>query len=410
MSFNISIKGGLVSKILPYMITVDVLNGFSLLYFNVNLQISLILKLIILFVILIYSYFKERNYFVILVTLLIFSVTSAFYHFKSQQVFGVFFQSLSDAVKFLSCLFFIFYFMILEKNGELSEGLLKKITLVGLLTIYANVALGVMGFGFSTYGNYSIDEGGVGVKGFFFAGNELGPALICLFSSQMILFKNWSMTAKFISAVVAVIAAVLISTKTAILGIVLLVCWYFSKNIPIYFRLICYSVALFSIFSLAIDFEYFIRTWEGYALFDKLLFQAEKVDILYAITSGRTEYATEILSIYFQGIDVGSLLFGIGRSSVNYYGRSIIEVDFLDAFVWFGALGGIAFFASYLCFFSLIYWRKVKNSEKSNFSLNLALITTISAISGHVFYSGLVAIPLATLVACFILPKSNESI
>ena len=130
---------------------------------------------------------------------------------------------------FVNYIFYKYFSTILR--NKLYDDLFGFFIKFNSIVFILNIFLGTLGLGYSTY-SY-----GVGVKGFFYAGNEI--FLILLSITVFYLLKNpRNNKTKFIY-IISLILAVLIGTKTAMLA-VLLICllnYYLvmSKKISFYF-------------------------------------------------------------------------------------------------------------------------------------------------------------------------------
>ena len=90
---------------------------------------------------------------------------------------------------------------------------------LNFLAIVVNLMLGIFGYG---YKSYAIGEDGVGINGFYVAGNELGGAIVVLFGFMLHYFWVYRKNYYYFFAAFTLFCGLIVSTKSAILSVLLL--------------------------------------------------------------------------------------------------------------------------------------------------------------------------------------------
>lgn len=291
----------------------------------------------------------------------------------------------TNAFVFISESFTIIYPLIIYKYIERyyhqrgREAYAANIMNINLLVFVMNFLLGLAGFGFGTYG-----KGKIGIKGFFFGGNEVGVLFFCF-------FVYWYATheRKALSAAVSLAAAVLIGTKGAV-GMVILFLAFdrfmsLKRNIMtvIYLGLMAVVVYLAALRFMQTDF------WQ---------YQAERFNWTYrltgswldAISSNRTAFMARNIDYMMTHFSVISILFGHGLQA------HLAEIDIADALFVHGLIIG----SMVICF----YFRLLSQSKKNRYLFLFNLIYLITALSaGHVWYNTTAALFFVIMNTCEVL-------
>ena len=160
-------------KMFSIWLVIDSITGFFL-SFGTNTPLSQIFKLILLtFVVIRLS--KIKN---ILIYSFICILYISIYFLHTALINIDFFSPILFLSKFLSLIFFYCYFKFsINHFPELTIHKAFKVLIISWIIIVLNIILGLMGFGIPSYGE---DGEGMGVKGFFYAANELGGILAVL--------------------------------------------------------------------------------------------------------------------------------------------------------------------------------------------------------------------------------------
>lgn len=395
-----------IAKIIVTLISVflliDTINGFFLLGMGVDLKISVFYKSFLLVFLIIYLI--KYNLKVVLATVVFFVLFMAG---EVATIFGLTSsaEKLSFVVQHITKLitpFLLFFFLLDRSNRDPNIYLkIERVMLLNCIFFLANIFIGVLGFGFSTYGG-SVTESSVGVKGFFYAGNEISTLLVIFAGFYLSKTYLKSKLAFLFFSVFWIGVGFLISTKTAMLAIIVL-----SLCIPIIFEgpRIFLLNNLVSIVFMAIVLVIIVQAFFIYEIFKdtmiygRLDFMYRKSGMLGIIFSGRSTFLVDMWAYFYKELSVYTLLLGNG---VSYYADSIkyaVELDIPDVFFWHGILGVaivLFIFMTLTAFSARNFFSPYHPYAATIFLVNMMLFG-ISNFSGHVFTSGM----LGFLWPCF---------
>lgn len=266
-----------------------------------------------------------------------------------------------------------------------------------------NVAVGLLGYGYTAYG--TAETGGIGVTGFFYAGNEVGATyvLLCAF----VLIETWRRARRFylLVAMSAVAIAFLIATKSAILGATAL-----AFGVPLASSIggrgrlgwTAGAVYALSIAGLAWAAFRFWQTIEQTGLASRLLSIFAERGWIGVIFSGRDQFVARSIRSLWEQASITDILVGPGQAGlVRWSGKLSTETDPLDLYFWFGMPGLVYCFVLYAVFLFLP-WRA--GADRTNpvapgVLLANALLIVLSIVGGHVVLSGMVGIAWGMLTA-----------
>jgi len=305
-------------------------------------------------------------------------------------------------LKVLTPLILLFFLIDRSKKDRLFFTRILTVIQINGLVFLCNMLAGVFGFGFSTYGQGG--ENTIGSKGYFYAGNEISALLVvfCAFYLARAYLNN-----KFYYILLSILSigiGLLVSTKTSMLAVVLLVFLvpvlyegrrlFLLNNIPsivFVLTLLIISVQAFVIF------EAFMNA----PVYSRFLFFFEKHGLAGLLLSGRDTFLTELWLLFFQKDLFLGFLFGHGVSYYAEFAKYSVEMDFFDMFFWHGLLG---IFILLIVFVHLSYKSWVNFSDNAYPFARVILATNmmllaISNFSGHIFTSGM----LAFIWPCFVM-------
>jgi len=314
---------------------------------------------------------------------------------------SVFEKVLSIIVVFFKYFLFIlsfFYFKILLKNNLINENTIKNICLFNFIIIIINMTIGLFGFGFPVYSSSDSDVS-VGVKGYFFAGNELS-AVYVLLSSIVIAFFVADIKKKssiYILLFTLFIYSALLATKTATGGILILSIAtiifrkkYIEKT-P--FDLKSIFIVTFSSVSVTLVSIYFFMQSEAY---ERMKYYYNELSNIYKfLMSGRDQFLTRKIFLFTSENSAFKFFFGMGE-------HTSVEMDFFDTFLTFGTLGILSIYLIYLVISLFIIYSYQKNTRSfkgSILNVTLLLLFIQSFVSGHVLYSGMAGIFYGMIMA-----------
>lgn len=297
---------------------------------------------------------------------------------------------------------------------ELSNVLLKSFLIYLLFIIIPFLTK----TGFNSY-----MDGSYGSSGWFYAANEMAIILIALFPFSYMLLKK-----SIVFVIVPIISVLLISTlgtKVSMIGlyIVSLMIFVFSifyrknnkvdKKLIISCLLIFISVVIvFNNSKILKNLDISIKVQEKQNEIDKGVLQIPDSDktkdsFLYilmnkygkAILSDRDIYFNYTYKIYNDNFDINTLLFGVGYSNNkkinNIAITKLIEIDFFDILFHSGLIMSLIVFFPFLYFIVKLFKSKKFNINIVFYTLMIALIFSISCLSGHTFGAPAVSIYLS---------------
>jgi len=370
------------------LLLIDSINGFFLLH-NFPLPISQLYKifLIVLLSFRILSFSPKLFLSLFFMLVLVFLETFLVLSYIGNVYDGPMSMIITFLKFFLFILSFIYFKMTLERS-LISIDDLKKVCFVNLAVILVNLTIGLMGFGFPVYSD--TDTGvSVGVKGFFFAGNELSAVYTLLVAAFLAFYTDKIKKKPYFYAVALslFVFSALLATKSAIGGIAVIVIAtivfqkkYIDKTS---FNLKNIFIVGVSITSITILSGFiFVRS----AAFERMKFYYDQISNIYGfLMSGRDQFLTQKLFIFTSENSLFKFLFGVGKPFP-------VEMDAFDTFFKFGFLGLLMVYFIYFYIYRKVFAYYFKKEGTFNLSvINLALMLVFfqSYISGHVLYSGM---------------------
>jgi hypothetical protein len=319
------------------------------------------------------------------------------------------------AVKLISPVLLYFYFEGVLAGGPQYRRVIERILIVSSVVFLANILLGLMGYGFSTYDG-EISDTSVGIKGFFYAGNEVTSVFLVLvaFIQSRYAGRGWKM---WLAIVVCLVIGLTIATKTAILGSVIL-CFGVPLllNDPGKRR---FFIAKFGLLlSLPILTVYLLAGDSAFSfsqnLVDRIIYVYQKQGIVGVVLSSRDAYLADMWRMSFSNVSsFETLVAAIFGHGVSYYAdvmKYSSELDFADVFFWNGYLGVLVLFSG----IALASYHAVRNYLSTGYFdgkvillLNVLLLA-VANIGGHIFTSGMFSIVWAAMCARGIIPRERS--
>lgn len=294
---------------------------------------------------------------------------------------------------------------------ELSSVLLKSFLIYLLFIIIPFITK----TGFNSY-----MDGSYGSSGWFYAANEMAIILIVLFPFSYMLLKK-----SIVFVIVPIISALLISTlgtKVSMIGLyvislmLFIISLFYRKNKKFDKKLILGTflvlISVIAIFNSSntvdnisnsiliqerqneIDKELYNFDYDSNSLFYKIVLKYGR-----AILSDRDLYFKYTFKIYDDNFNINTLLFGIGYSDVykinNELATKLIEIDFFDILFHSGLMMSLIVFLPFVYFIVKLFKSKKFNINIVFYTLMIALIFSISCLSGHTFGAPAVSIYLS---------------
>lgn len=380
------------------LLPVDMINGI-LLTNNINPPISLSqsYKFLLLLCLLMRLMLTPRllvTTFIITFSLLIPSLYQLILGSEGSYLFSDFIK----ITKYLAPLIcFLFFVNVIKKNGDTIFPYLMSLVRFSYTVLIVNILMKYVGLGYPAY-----KSGGIGTKGFFYAGNEISALLIILSSIiAFVIWKKGNKTLYYGFLALNLLAGLTIGSKTAILGILLV---FFT--IP--FQGKSFKVKkLLSILAatLALLPAAFFLSWKfikNSSLIIRLEYFYKELDLWTFILSSRNVFLANSYETYLYEYDIIEKIIGVGQTRFEYLNDfKVVEMDIADIFFAYGALGLLIFV--FMIYFLMVQSKRFARTDKHPFAnlvytMTLVLVL-ISTLAGHVFGSGMSAVFLGLLLS-----------
>lgn len=362
------------------LLLLDSINGF-LIEKSLDFPLGQLVKLVLLALIIKYYAVTKSN----IQTLALITFYFIFYILHLSLIIEC--KSVQDSIlpmsKFIIAPigFTLFRRLIIQKPTETYNNVLI-IIYINFAILVANVILGLLGLGFSSYsdGDYS-----QGVRGFFYSINELSGVIILLFGFIVFYSRYYFLgkTKNFLLVVAAILFfTISFGTKTG-MGC-MLVCVMYSYYVFYNKKKISNRILLYS----SIVILLFIIIFLGYkmvvanGLIQRWQYLYNTIDNPYTfLLSGRDlfweEEKGEYLSSGFLGI-----IFGLGDWHT-------VEMDHFDALINYGVIGLIIVYSFWFDLIRRAYKLRKKNVLARFVLLVDLLIVFFSLVAGHLLFSGI---------------------
>lgn len=241
---------------------------------------------------------------------------------------------------------------------------------INSIIFIVNIFLGILGFGYSTY-SY-----GVGVKGFFYAGNEI--FLILLSITVFYLLKNPKNRRTKYIYMISIITAIAIGTKTAMLAVIIIcftnhfVCMRKKYKILFLFCLpVLICIFIIFIFPLLAELKPVAS-----AIYNFHKVKEMSGSILNALLSNRINFLEDNLHNWKLNLNFNKFIFG----SATYADSKSVEIDFFDTMIVNGAIVTTSVLIFYFNFIIVSF--RIKNYLLIIFNI---IILLISFSAGHIW-------------------------
>jgi len=384
---------------------VDSINGFFRSGMGFDPKLSATYKLLLL-VIILYQIgtYSFKSLYMLLILILLFMIGPTLTFVETLDVSGLIADFIAALKIITSLVIFTFCVLVCKYWPHLVLKYGKWCCQFSFVVLVGNLCLGILGYGFSSYGKGALASmKTAGIKGFFYAGNEVSGIFIILFG--IVLHQAWQRKNKifyYLFVPIMFSFGFLIATKAAMLTAAVL-----AFSIPMFnernrllnltklkFKLLApvFLLIIFLIFTLVPILES-IGIWYRFAWF------YEKKGLIGIILSGRDEYIRVVGEGFYQFGDIAKTIFGMGRSGIGLFAKESVEVDPADMYFWFGSIGAL-FYVFLLTLYIRISYLATKeiNSQwgPSILVINITLFA-VSLFAGHIVTSGMLG-PLFGLV------------
>ncbi|MBL4941098.1 MAG: O-antigen ligase family protein [Colwellia sp.] len=380
--------------IVPYVF-IDAISGFFAQEIGVNIKLSLVLKITLLFLSLL-CLIRWKSKYLFFVSFISIHIIISLYYSVMQNGQEALVNELPFAMKIIMTIVMYVFAKEYSMRDPITFIKYSRMSLnFGFWVVIVNVLFGYFGIGYYTYPNSDI-----GYKGFFVAGNELSALFIVLscfklhdvwnlnnrkqylFFSLLVLFIGISIGTKagILFSVFAVFAIPFFNLRQKVLSL---------KSLII---LLCLCLVLMSGLIL-------IYHWiETLPIGQRIFYNLSKYGVLGLIFSGRDEWVLQVFERISDADGLVPLFLGYGSTELKLLiGKTSLEVDPIDMFVYFGVIPAVLVFVWAV---NIIIFN-IKNLNRYYFApsvlvANVALLL-FACIAGHVWTSGMLGIAWALL-------------
>ncbi len=392
----------------------DLITGFGIHIWKMDITIGIIIRMIFLLVILysvMFVYKKKQNwlYYGILIV------------YGLLYVLGIIL--FKDGVGLFSeiqglCRVFYFPVLLIALYSIKDKIKISKMTLMVVLVTYLVCILvpNCLNLGFETY---EITK--AGTLGFFNSANEISGIISLLTPIMILIFVS---SKKIIPAVIIsciyLYVILTIGTKTPLLSLGITIfftyLWFIYNAVKVKkYKRIGISLIALVLFTTALililpktTFYKNIETHLNYLKLDNVteVFEDEKL-VDHFIFSSRLKFMKERQQDYMDG-NIYQKLFGIGYLN-NQKEAKAVEMDYFDIYYNHGIIGFILFFGIYGYFFYLIMKERRKlDFEQYMLYISILLSIFLSFFTGHIITAPAVSILVTVLLLMLVKQKKKR--
>lgn len=375
-------------RLLPFLVLIDIVNGY---YLNQGMDSSLgiyVKGIVLLLTISILT--ASAKYRGILVSTFIY--VPLFLLITLLNTDSPIGPTINHLLKFVTVVYVYYATVFLFRVNKVSQKKIVMAFYVNTVLLLVNVFSGLLGIGYYAYGDI------LGCKGFIYAHNEMSGMEAVLFgTSYFFIYQRYAdkRFILFLLNIIFLVAALLLSTKTAILLVIvdlLLIPWAFKKRKGIIISFIKTSkikiIILLSIVGIMVYYGYTLLEYRGAIEHWTYFFEKDGADAIY---SSRDLFWEEEKNEWING-NVVVKLFGLG-------GNRSVEMDQADTLLNYGLIGIVLVYSFY---FSLVLkafrYRNKSIYAKYLWILDVCILAS-SCFAGHLLFSGLMGIHFALMNA-----------
>lgn len=373
----------------------DSINGY---FWNAGFQLpisQMIKSILLLFVS--YKVLKNRviaiSLSIVIIILNFNYISSAFYNYPFVGTI----QHLSKLL--LTILLFVYFKQCIEKwLYTCFEKRAKLVFKIGIIVLFVNVYMGLLGIGYHTY-----STGEYGYKGFFSSGNEMGGLVVTLIP-VLLYWAYFSLTKKqyLLCTIASLLFGILLATKSVII-IVVFFCVYvpyaYSNNKKRKRKIVISSIILL-ICALYVVFKKLDRESTNFLI--EFFYRYDKGGILYLLLSARNEFVLEQYDIFIHSPFYQQLL-GMGSKIGNI---DTVEMDYFDVFFYYGYIGLFIMIILTIMLFHIIKKNKINNKFTRVIKMSDTLMIIMAAVAGHILFSSTAGLYIA-LINSFLFTKKE---
>jgi len=377
------------------LLFVDSINGYYI-NENISLPIGQIYKSTILFILILMSCNSSKRTIYTAFLLVYLSV------FSMHLSLNVNIKSFPETYAHLSKFIIVIYgYVVLEDYVKVypdkALNYITKIFVINIFVIIGNILLGLMNIGYKTY------DDSVGLKGFFYAINELSGVVIVLYGYMLFYTKEKYKSTVMIYYIVAIllfISTVFLGTKAAAV-VTMISIMYVSrmtnrkKNIFLFHKLYTIIVAI-AVLVVLIYVGYRIVYESG--ILDRWSYYYDNYGLSRVLMSGRDIYWEEKKNEYIHS-NLSILMLGLGDNRT-------VEMDPFDALLNYGIIGFVMLY-SFWAMLIIRAYRKRKTHILAKLVLYVdCMVLLTSSFAGHMMYSGMLGLFISMLNSLVYIPDN----
>lgn len=264
---------------------------------------------------------------------------------------------------------FIIFFAIYKVQH--SQRFIEIISLLERIFILNSVCV-IIGFLFSIelFRTYIDQPYRYGYSGFIPAQNE--ATLFFIIGISYFYFKKYKLDLRSKSFWLVLVSALLVGTKGIYIFIILLIFYHFLSNSGAKAKLL----TAISLAAVSIALSFFMKTETAQTLLGYFIVKAEQGGITDMLLSGRLASLIDKSQSILENWNVFNYLFG-GQDQ----NRFAVEMDFLDLFFFFGAVGSLVYITLYFYTFF-----KLQRNNTFQFFFIFSFFV-LAFFGGHFFFS-----------------------
>ena len=208
--------------LLSFTLWIDALTGMIQFYGSISLKLSLLYKIPMIALMILIIGAKSRSLCGLIMCAILLFVLGPFIQFLKSPKVSFLINDISLAIKMITP-FIVFSFckIISEYHPELLGKYGVRALWINFGAVLFNLVIGAFGFGYPSYAGTNGEEG-IGVNGFYVAGNELGGCFVLLFGFVMHYLWNYRRIFFYPMGLVTLLCGALIATKTAMFASLIL--------------------------------------------------------------------------------------------------------------------------------------------------------------------------------------------
>jgi len=371
VSFQHSAMERFIVVLFSFSLLIDSINGFLTLKLGLPSIISIAYKQAILLCLYLYCLRFSKQAFIALNGILFcFFLWACLRYFMVDNL--AFAHSFQEALK---AVYFLIVFVTISHFKTLTSKHFHYVCWIFLATVLINILLSLVGIGLNSYGSY-------GAKGFFYGGNVLSGIMVIV-SSYFFASAIRHSVMRFLAVVALMtVVAIIIGTKSGILGIFL--CALFITALNLNTKIFVIIVMMFLLLLGAVLFV--LEDISQSPIVGRMIFFYEQGGLDRLIFSGREEKFATIIPEFFNR-PIQEIFFGFDNVQLNKLIHTATEFDLVDMVIYFGVL----FSAIMTLAYSYIFFKLTKATSmvhRQSVIVSFLVLGSVAFIAGHVFFNG----------------------